>query len=215
MFLDLFPDSAELPQRKRPARQPLHRTEDTEDTPVITETTAFRGGVVIAQVNGLVEPGALPRVDIPGDWVDVWWPPAALPARGAVHPEPALITEMQTSWRCSRSGGVYGSARGDRGEPRHRLQHRRHRAAPAHLRRAARAQGQALPGLRADPHPTLIPAIESGWVHSIMPFGGEGGIADYCAAHPEIFPLGPDGTMRSNRMGAQTAGSYRRRRCGR
>ena len=46
----------------------LYTGPNTEDTPVIVEATAFKRGIVIAQVNELVE--ALPRVDIPGDWVD-------------------------------------------------------------------------------------------------------------------------------------------------
>ena len=46
----------------------LYTGPNTEDTPVIVEATAFKRGIVIAQVNELVD--AVPRVDVPGDWVD-------------------------------------------------------------------------------------------------------------------------------------------------
>jgi malonate decarboxylase alpha subunit len=59
-----------------------------------------------------------------------------------------------------------------------------------------------------NPHPTLIPAIETGWVRTIHCFGGELGMQRYCEARGDIFFLGPDGTMRSNRAFSQTAGHY-------
>ena len=57
-----------------------------------------------------------------------------------------------------------------------------------------------------NPHPTLIPAIESGWVETVAAFGGEVGMEDYVAARPDVFMTGRDGSARSNRMAAQTAG---------
>ena len=59
-----------------------------------------------------------------------------------------------------------------------------------------------------NPHPTLIPAIESGWVKNIHCFGGELGMEEYIANRPDIFFVGPDGTLRSNRAYCQTAGHY-------
>ncbi|OTE88180.1 malonate decarboxylase subunit alpha, partial [Escherichia coli] len=59
-----------------------------------------------------------------------------------------------------------------------------------------------------NPHPTMIPAIESGWVESIHSFGGEVGMEKYIAARPDVFFVGKDGTMRSNRALSQTAGQY-------
>ncbi len=41
---------------------------NTEDTPTIAEAAAFRGGVVMAQLNRIVD--RLPRIDIPSDWID-------------------------------------------------------------------------------------------------------------------------------------------------
>src|SRR6185312_10153242 len=59
-----------------------------------------------------------------------------------------------------------------------------------------------------NPHPTLIPAIEAGWVEQIHCFGSEVGMEDYIAARPDIFFTGPDGSLRSNRTLCQTAGLY-------
>jgi malonate decarboxylase alpha subunit len=59
-----------------------------------------------------------------------------------------------------------------------------------------------------NPHPTMIPAIESGFVKSIHPFGSEIGMEKYIEKRPDIFPVGPDGTMRSNRTFSQVAGHY-------
>ena len=59
-----------------------------------------------------------------------------------------------------------------------------------------------------NPHPTLIPAIESGWVKSVHCFGGELGMEDYVAARSDVFFNGPDGSMRSNRAFSQVAGHY-------
>ena len=47
----------------------LYTGPNTEDTPVIVEAAAFHDGIVIVQVNEIVD--KLPRVDIPGSWVDV------------------------------------------------------------------------------------------------------------------------------------------------
>ena len=65
-----------------------------------------------------------------------------------------------------------------------------------------------MPNWELNPTPTLIPAIESGWVKSIHSFGGEVGMEKYIAARPDVFFVGPDGTMRSNRALGQVAGQY-------
>ena len=59
-----------------------------------------------------------------------------------------------------------------------------------------------------NPHPTLIPAIESGWVESVHCFGGEPGMDRYTAARPDVFFTGSDGSLRSNRVLCQLAGQY-------
>lgn len=209
MYLDLYPHVALVAAEQGDRHGNLYTGANTEDTPVTTETAAFRGGVVIAQVNELVEPGALPRIDIPGDWVDVVvvadrpYQLEALFTR-----DPRKITEVQILMAMLAIRGIY---------ERHQVVSVNHgigfNTAAIELLLPTYADGLGLKGKicrdwALNPHPTLIPAIETGWVHSIMPFGGEVGMADYCAAHPEIFPLGPDGSMRSNRMAAQAAGLY-------
>jgi malonate decarboxylase alpha subunit len=59
-----------------------------------------------------------------------------------------------------------------------------------------------------NPHPTLIPAIEAGFVKSVHSFGSEVGMEKYVAARPDIFFIGADGSMRSNRAFSQAAGHY-------
>ena len=59
-----------------------------------------------------------------------------------------------------------------------------------------------------NPHPTLIPAIETGWVESVAAFGSEVGMSDYTRARPDVFFTGHDGSLRSNRVLAQLAGQY-------
>ena len=59
-----------------------------------------------------------------------------------------------------------------------------------------------------NPHPTLIPAIESGWVEQIHSFGSEVGMDDYMSARSDIYFIGPDGSLRSNRPICQVAGLY-------
>jgi len=59
-----------------------------------------------------------------------------------------------------------------------------------------------------NPHPTLIPAIESGFVESVHSFGSELGMERYIEARADVFFTGPDGSMRSNRAFCQAAGHY-------
>jgi malonate decarboxylase alpha subunit len=59
-----------------------------------------------------------------------------------------------------------------------------------------------------NPHPTLIPAIEAGFVESVYCFGSEVGMERYLASRPDVFPIGGDGSLRSNRALAQVAGQY-------
>lgn len=71
LFVDLIPDVALVAVYKADRDGNLYTGPSTEDTPAIVESTAFKNGIVIAQVNELVEDAAdLPRVDIPGSWVD-------------------------------------------------------------------------------------------------------------------------------------------------
>ena len=59
-----------------------------------------------------------------------------------------------------------------------------------------------------NPHPTLIPAIEAGFVDSVYCFGSELGMERYVSSRADVFPVGADGNLRSNRALAQVAGQY-------
>ena len=59
-----------------------------------------------------------------------------------------------------------------------------------------------------NPCPNLIPAIESGFVEGIHCAGSEVGMSDYVSARSDVFFIGRDGTMRSNRVFCQLAGHY-------
>lgn len=53
---------------KRTGKEIIYSGFSTEDTPAIAEATKFNQGIVIVQVNKLVD--KVSRVDIPADWVD-------------------------------------------------------------------------------------------------------------------------------------------------
>ena len=67
-FIDLTPQVALIAAQMADAEGNLYTGPNTEDTPAIVEATAFKNGIVIAQVNEFVE--KVPRVDIPADWVN-------------------------------------------------------------------------------------------------------------------------------------------------
>jgi len=71
LYVDLVPNIALIAGFKADRKGNLYTGASTEDTPALVEAAAFKNGIVIAQVNELVEDDAdLPRVDIPGDWID-------------------------------------------------------------------------------------------------------------------------------------------------
>ena len=85
-FIDLTPRIALVTAQAADRHGNLYTGPNTEDTPVIVEATAFKGGIVIAQVNEILD--TLPRVDIPADWVDFVTRAQAQLHRTAVHPRP-------------------------------------------------------------------------------------------------------------------------------
>ncbi len=180
---------------------------NTEDTPAIIEAVKFRQGVVVVQVNEIVD--EVPRVDIPGDWVDfVIQSPQPFYIEPLFTRDPALITDSQILRAMMVIKGIYGE---------YGIQRLNHGIGfdTAAIELLLPTYGEEL-GLKGkicsyfvtNPHPTLIPAIESGWVKTMYCFGGEAGMADYVQARSDVFFIGPDGTMRSNRDFAQTAGHY-------
>ncbi|MFE4043797.1 MULTISPECIES: malonate decarboxylase subunit alpha [Priestia] len=207
LFIDLIPNIALVAADKADAQGNLYTGANTEETPTIIEATAFKDGIVIVQVNELVE--ELPRVDIPASWVDcivVADQPYRLEA--LFTRDPRHITELQILMAMMTIRGIY---------ERHSVQSLNHGIGfnTAAIELLLPTYGEKL-GLKGkickhwalNPHPTLIPAIESGWIESVHCFGGEVGMEQYTAARPDVFFTGRDGSLRSNRAMCQVAGQY-------
>ena len=207
MFVDLTPDVALVCAEKADLAGNLYTGANTEDTPTIVEATAFRHGIVLVQVNEVV--AELPRVDIPGSWVDLIVPadrPFAL--EPLFTRDPRQISELQVLMAMLVIRGIY---------ERHGVTALNHgvgfETAAIELLLPTYADSLGLKGRicrhwALNPHPTLIPAIESGWVESVHCFGGEVGMEDYVRARPDVFFVGADGSLRSNRLLCQLAGQY-------
>ncbi|HMI63972.1 MAG TPA: malonate decarboxylase subunit alpha, partial [Puia sp.] len=69
LFIDLIPNVALVAADKADRQGNLYTGPNTEETPAIIEATAFKDGIVIVQVNEIVD--ELQRIDIPGSWVDL------------------------------------------------------------------------------------------------------------------------------------------------
>ncbi|SHJ97761.1 malonate decarboxylase alpha subunit [Malonomonas rubra DSM 5091] len=206
-FMDLTPRVSLICAYEGDKDGNLYTGFNTEDTPVIAEATKFRQGIVIAQVNKLVD--KVQRVDIPGEWVDaVIESPKPFYLEPLFTRDPANITDTQVLMGMMALKGIYGE---------YGVQRLNHGIGffTAAIELLLPTYGNEL-GLKGkickhfalNPHPTMIPAIEDGWVESIHSFGGELGMQKYCEARPDIFFIGPDGSMRSNRAYSQTAGHY-------
>ena len=206
-FVDLTPHVALVVAQSADAQGNLYTGPNTEDTPAIVEATAFKNGIVIAQVNELVD--RVPRVDIPGDWVNFVIPS---PRPHFIEPlftrDPAQISEIQVLMAMMAIKGIYAE---------YGVQRLNHGigfdTAAIELLLPTYAASLGLKGKicshwALNPHPTMIPAIEAGFVKSIHSFGSELGMEDYIAARPDVFFTGPDGSMRSNRAYSQAAGHY-------
>jgi len=206
-FVDLTPNVALIAGVSADRAGNLYTGPNTEDTPTVVEATAFKNGVVVAQVNEIVE--RVPRVDIPGDRIDFV---VAADRPFYVEPlftrDPAAMTETQILMAMMAIKGIYAEY-GIR-----RLNHGiGFGTAAIELLLPTYAERLGLKGRIAthwavNPHPTLIPAIESGWVQQIHCFGSEVGMDRYIRERPDVFFTGADGSLRSNRAFCQTAGLY-------
>ncbi|MCT3308948.1 malonate decarboxylase subunit alpha [Lactiplantibacillus pentosus] len=207
LYVDLIPNVVLVAADQVDKDGNLYTGNNTEETPVIVEAAAFHDGIIIVQANQVVD--RVPRVDIPGDWVDV-----VIPADQPYQLEPLFtrdpqnITELQILMAMMAIKGIYC---------KHHVQSVNHGVGfntaaielllPTYGEQLG-LKGKIVPNWEVNPTPTLIPAIESGWIQSIHSFGGEVGMGDYISARPDIFFVGPDGTMRSNRAFGQMAGQY-------
>jgi len=206
-FIDLTPRVALVAAEMADREGNLYTGPNTEDTPAIVEATAFKSGIVIAQVNQVVD--KLPRVDIPGDWVGyVVQSPTPYYIEPLFTRDPALISEIQVLMAMMAIKGIYAEYEIER------LNHGiGFDTAAIELLLPTYAADLGLKGKIArhwalNPHPALIPAIEAGFVESVHSFGSELGMEKYIGARPDVFFVGPDGSMRSNRAFSQAAGHY-------
>ncbi len=206
-FVDLTPNVALICAQAADREGNLYTGANTEDTPAIVEATAFRSGIVIVQVNEVVD--SLPRVDIPAGWVDFV---IRSPQPHFIEPlftrDPAQISEIQVLMAMMAIKGIYAE---------YGVQRLNHGIGfdTAAIELLLPTYGESL-GLKGqicqhwalNPHPALIPAIEAGWVKSVHSFGSEMGMENYIRARPDVFFTGADGSMRSNRAFCQAAGHY-------
>ncbi|MCK9689014.1 malonate decarboxylase subunit alpha [Scleromatobacter humisilvae] len=206
-FIDLTPKVSLIAAQAADAQGNLYTGPNTEDTPAIVEATAFKSGIVVAQVDEIVD--RLPRIDIPGDWVDFV---VRAPEPAFIEPlftrDPAQISEIQVLMAMMAIKGIYAE---------YGVQSLNHGIGfdTAAIELLLPTYGERL-GLKGricrhwalNPHPALIPAIEAGWVESVHSFGSELGMEDYIRARPDVFFTGPDGSLRSNRAFCQAAGHY-------
>jgi malonate decarboxylase alpha subunit len=206
-FVDLTPRVSLVAAEAADREGNLYTGPNTEDTPAIVEATAFKSGIVIAQVNRIVD--TLPRVDIPADWVDfVVQSPTPYYIEPLFTRDPAQVSEIQVLMAMMAIKGIYAEYEINR------LNHGiGFDTAAIELILPTYAESLGLKGKIArhwalNPHPALIPAIEAGFVESVHSFGSELGMEDYIRARPDIFFVGPDGSMRSNRAFCQAAGHY-------
>ena len=148
---------------------------NTEDTPVIVEATKFRQGIVIAQVNKIVD--KLPRIDIPSGWIDaVVESPKPFFIEPLFTRDPALITDNQILLAMLALKGIYAE---------YSVSSMNHGIGfltsaielmlPTYGEEL-KLKGKCCTHMILNPHPTMIPAIEEGWVDTIHCFGGELGI---------------------------------------
>jgi malonate decarboxylase alpha subunit len=209
LYVDLTPDVVLVAGYQADRDGNLYTGPSTEDTPALVEAAAFRDGIVVAQVNEIVDAGDLPRVDIPGSWVDfVVQADQPFFIEPLFTRDPRLIKPVHVLMAMMAIRGIY---------ERHGVQSLNHGIGfnTSAIELILPTYGEQL-GLRGkicrhwtlNPHPSLIPAIESGWVESVHSFGGELGMERYVAARPDVFFTGADGSMRSNRMLCQLAGQY-------
>ncbi len=206
-FVDLYPQVAILAAEACDAQGNIYTGGNTEDSPLIAEAARFKMGVVVVQVQQKLD--TLPRVDIPASWVDfivVTDEPYFL--QPLFTRNPGRITNPQVLMAMMALKGIY--------EP-YQVRSLNHGLgyATAAIELLLPTYGAEL-GLKGriathwvlNPHPTLIPAIEAGFVEHVYCFGGEPGTEDYVRSRPDVFAVGPDGSMRSNRCCAHIAGLY-------
>jgi len=206
-YIDLTPRVALIAAAQADRKGNLFLAANTEETPAIVEPTAFSDGIVFAQVNEIVD--KLPRIDIPADQVDlVVQAPYPMHLQALFTRDPAAITDVQVLMAMVALRGIY---------EKYEVQSLNHGVGfnTAAIELLLPTYGERL-GLKGkickywmvNPLPTMIPAIEAGWVESVFAVGGEVGMERYTAARSDVFFTGRDGSFHSNRAMGQLAGHY-------
>ena len=206
-YIDLTPRVALIAAAKADRKGNLYLAANTEETPAIVEPTAFSDGIVFAQVNEIVD--KLPRIDIPADQVDlIVQAPYPMHLQALFTRDPAAITDVQVLMAMVALRGIY---------EKYEVQSLNHGVGfnTAAIELLLPTYGERL-GLKGkickywmvNPLPTMIPAIEAGWVESVFAVGGEVGMERYTAARSDVFFTGRDGSFHSNRAMGQLAGHY-------
>ena len=161
LFVDLIPNVVLVAADKADKQGNLYTGYNTEETPTIVEAAAFKDGIVIVQVNEVVD--ELPRVDIPSDWIDIVVladQPYQLEA--LFTRDPQNITELQILMAMMALKGIYAE---------HEVQSLNHgigfNTAAIELLLPTYGETLGIKGKVAknwvlNPHPTMFPAIESG-----------------------------------------------------
>lgn len=206
-FNELIPNVVCLVAQEADRDGNLYTGPNTEETPAIVEAAAFRGAIVIVQINKLVE--KVPRIDIPGDWVDfVVESPRPFHLEPLFTKDPALIDEPKILMAMMAMKAIYAKYL-----PRVLNHGVGFNTAAIELLLPTYGEelglkGKACTHWALNPHPTMIPAIESGFVEAISCIGGEIGMDAFVAKYSNIFPLGRDGSLRSNRFFGQMNGHF-------
>lgn len=206
-FTDLCPNVCCIAAEMADRDGNLYTGDNTEDTPVVVEATAFKNGIVIAQVNKITD--TIPRVDVPAGWVDfICESPRPFFLEPLFTRDPAQITETMILMAMLAMKGIYAKYL-----PRSLNHGVGFNTAAIELMLPTYGEELGLKGNAClhwllNPHPTMIPAIEEGFVKTIYTVGSEMGMGEYIRSKPDIFPVGRDGGMRSNRAFGQMCGHY-------
>jgi len=206
-FTDLTPNVALVCAEEADAEGNLYTGANSEETPILCEATHYGKGIVIAQVTRVVDKVA--RTDIPGDQIDFVIPTSE---PNQIQPlftrDPAKLTNTHVLMAMMVIKGIYAE---------YGVQCLNHGIGYAtsaiELLLPTYAMELGLKGKicshwALNPHPTMIPAIESGMVKSVYSFGSEPGMDDYIAARKNVFFTSPDGVLKSNRCLCQLVGYY-------
>lgn len=185
----------------------LYTGANTEETQLICEATRFSKGIVVAQVKEVVK--SIPRVDIPSDQVDFIIPTGeAISIEALFTRDPAKITNKHILMAMMTIKGIYAEYQV------RSLNHGIGYATAAielilpNFIKMLGMENKICCHWLLNPHPTLIPFIEAGYVNTIHSFGSEPGMDRYIAANKDVFFTSHDGVLKSNRPFCQMAGHY-------